>query len=176
MTIVGKTDPGAWIDVDSNYDPASLVIDQQTGEFSFKAKFSSYGDNIVSFRATMEGKRTSTISFYVNYLPAKAEYSRNAWAMDYKQLRVIYEQWRGRVFLCNGKIVDVYYEGEKQFAVMDVGKEEQQLIILENQSDIGSFNVGGKYSVYADVAGRLFYKDGYNPYLIGRYATETTDD
>ena len=43
--------------------------------------------------------------------------------MDYKQLRVIYEQWRGRVFLCNGKIVDVYYEGEKQFAVMDVGKE-----------------------------------------------------
>ncbi len=55
MTIVGKTDPGAWIDVDSNYDPASLVIDQQTGEFSFKAKFSSYGDNIVSFRATMEG-------------------------------------------------------------------------------------------------------------------------
>lgn len=176
MTIVGKTDPGAWVTVDSNYDPSSLVIDQETGEFSFKAKFSSYGDNIVSFRASMEGKRDSTISFYVNYLPAKAEYSRNAWAMDYKQLRVIYEQWKGRVFLCNGKIVDMYYEGDKQFAVMDVGTEEQQLIILENQSDIGSFNVGAKYSVYADVAGRLFYKDGYNPYLIGRYATETTDD
>ena len=92
--------------------------------------------------------------------------------MDYAQLRLIYEQWHGRVFLCKGRIIDMYYENGVQYSVMDVGTEsEQQLIILENQSDVGSLNPGAYYEIYADVAGRLFYKSGYCPYLIARYAT-----
>lgn len=171
MTITGKTDPGAWVAVDTDYDTSSLVLNQETGQFSFRAKFSTYGKNLVSFHASMAGKRDSIISFYVDYVPAKAEYSRNAWAMDYAQLRSLYEQWNGRVFLCKGKIVDMYYEGEMQYSVMDVGKDEPQLVILENQSDVGSLNIGAKYEVYADVAGRLLYKANYYPYLIARYAT-----
>ncbi len=169
MTINGKTDPGAWIEVDTEYDTGSLSVNQETGAFSFKARFSTFGDNLVRFRATQEGKRDSTISFNVKYLPAKAEYSRNAWAMDYKQLRSLYEQWHGRVFLCKGKIVDMYYENESQYAVMDVGKEESQLVILQNESEIGTLNVGGQYALYADVAGRLIYNANYYPYLIARY-------
>ena len=171
MTVSGKTEPGAWIEVDTSHDTSSVKIDQQTGEFSFRARFSTFGDNLVRLRATKEGKPDSEISFYVSYLPAKAEYSRNAWAMDYQQLRLIYEQWHGRVFLCKGRIVDMYYEGDTQYSVMNVGKNEEQLIILENQSDVGSLNVGANYEVYADVAGRLFYKSGYCPHLIARYAT-----
>jgi len=172
MTISGKTDPGAWIEVDTAHDKDSIVVNQETGVFSFKARFSAYGDNRVSFRATMDGKKDSEITFYVSYLPAKAEYSRNAWKMDYAQLRLIYEQWHGRVFLCKGRIIDMYYENGVQYSVMDVGTEsEQQLIILENQSDVGSLNPGAYYEIYADVAGRLFYKSGYCPYLIARYAT-----
>ncbi len=171
MTVSGKTEPGAYIEVDTSHDASSVKIDQATGEFSFRARFSVFGDNLVRFRATKEGKPDSEISFYVSYLPAKAEYSRNAWAMDYQQLRLIYEQWHGRVFLCKGRIVDMYYEGETQYSVMNVGKDEEQLIILENQSDVGSLNVGAYYEVYADVEGRLFYKSGYCPHLIARYAT-----
>lgn len=171
MTVSGKTEPGAWIEVDTSHDTSSVRINQESGEFSFRARFSVFGDNLVRFRATKEGKPDSEISFYVSYLPAKAEYSRNAWAMDYQQLRLIYEQWHGRVFLCKGRIVDMYYEGETQYSVMNVGKDEEQLIILENQSDVGSLNVGAYYEVYADVAGRLFYKSGYCPHLIARYAS-----
>ena len=171
MTVSGKTDPGAWITVDSAYDSSSLIIDQETGKFSFKATFSEFGDNLVSFRASKDGLKDSTISFYVNYLPAKAEYTRNAWKMDYKQLRLYYEQWKNRVFLCKGKIVDSYYTDDVQYSVMDVGSDdEQQLLVLENRSDIQSMNIGGTYSVYADVAGRLFYGTNYVPYLIARYS------
>ncbi len=171
MTVSGKTEPGAWIEVDTSHDTTSLRINQETGDFSFRARFSVFGDNLVRFRATKEGKPDSEISFYVSYIPAKAEYSRGAWAMDYQQLRLIYEQWHGRVFLCKGRIVDMYYEGETQYSVMNVGKDEEQLIVLENQSDVGSLNVGAYYEVYADVAGRLFYKSGYCPHLVARYAS-----
>ena len=171
MTVSGKTEPGAWIEVDTSHDTTSLRINQETGDFSFRARFSVFGDNLVRFRATKEGKPDSEISFYVSYIPAKAEYSRSAWAMDYQQLRLIYEQWHGRVFLCKGRIVDMYYEGETQYSVMNVGKDEEQLIVLENQSDVGSLNVGAYYEVYADVAGRLFYKSGYCPHLVARYAS-----
>lgn len=171
MTVSGRTDPGAWIEIDTLHDSSSVKVDQQTGEFSFKARFSSYGENLVKFRATMPGKKDSEISFFVNYIPAKAEYSRNAWAMDYQQLRLIYEQWTGRVFLCKGRIVDMYYENGIQYSVMDVGENEEQLIILENQSDVGSLNIGARYEVYADVAGRLFYDTSYCPHLVARYAS-----
>lgn len=175
MTITGKTDPNAWITVDTEYDTKSLIIDQETGKFSFKAKFKTYGDNLVSFHASMDGKKDSNISFYVKYVPAKAEYSRNAWAMDYKQLRTLYEQWHGRVFLCKGKIVDTFFVNETQYSVMDVGKDEQQFVILENQSDVGSLQMGAKFEVYADVSGRQLYKANYYPCLIARYASQVAN-
>jgi len=173
MTVSGKTEPGAMIVVDSDYDRSSLVIDQATGKFSFKATFSTYGRNLVSFRATMEGRKDSSLSFYVSYLPAKAEYTRNAWKMDYAQLRLYYEQWNGRVFLCMGKIVDSFIQDGTRLAVMNVGNDSDvKLVVLENQSDIGRFNVGEEYAVYADVSGRLFYSDNYYPYLIARYSRD----
>lgn len=170
MTISGKTEPGAWISVDTDYDRDSLVVDQQTGKFSFKAKFSGFGNNLVSFRATKEGRRDSSISFYVKYLPAKAEYTRNAWTMDYAQLSLYYEQWGGKVFLCMGKIVDIKDENGIRYSIMNVGNENDvKLVALENQSNVGQLAVGNEYAIYADVAGRLFYNDKYIPYLIARY-------
>lgn len=170
MTVTGVTDPGAWIEVDTPYDADSLIVDQSTGKFSFKAKFSTYGDNLVKFRAVKTGLKDSTISFAVNYLPAMAEYSRHAWRMDYKQLRTLYEQWNGRIFLCEGTIVAGFLVDEVQYAVMDVSKTaEAQWIVLQNQSNTGTMNVGAKYSVYADVSGRYFYNAAYYPMLTARY-------
>ena len=173
MTISGKTEPGATVTVDTDYERGSLQLDQSTGKFSFRARFSAYGKNLVSFRASMDGRRDSAISFYVDYLPAKAEYTRNAWKMDYAQLRLYYEQWNGRVFLCIGKVVDSYTESGTTYAIMNVGNDaDVKLVALENQSNVGRLLPGEEYALYADVAGRLFYDSNYIPYLIARYSRD----
>ncbi len=173
MTVSGRTEPGAWITVDTDYERDSLKIDQQTGKFSFRAKFSTYGKNLVSFRSSIAGKRDSSLSFYVDYLPAKAEYTRNAWMMDYAQLRMYYEQWNGRVFLCIGKIVDTVTESGTSYAIMNVGNDSDvKLVALENQSNVGRLLAGEEYAMYADVVGRIFYNDNYIPYLIARYSRD----
>jgi hypothetical protein len=109
----------------------------------------------------------------VDYLPAKAEYTRNAWQMDYAQLTRYYEQWHGRVFLCIGKIVDTITSGDKTLSIMNVGNSENvKLVALENQSNQGRFLQGEEYALYSDVAGRVFYGDTYIPYLIARYTKD----
>lgn len=169
MAVTGKAEPGAYISVDTDHIAESLSIDMETGEFSFIAKFSALGDNIVRFRATKDGKEDAVISFTVYYLPTLAEYSAGAWRMDYKQLRVLFEQWNGRVFQCKGEIVDVINENNASYIVMDVGDEEQQLVVLENLTSIKSPTLGRSYEAWADVNGRYMYQANYYPLLKARY-------
>ena len=144
-------------------------MDVSTGEFSFIAKFDHLGDNVVRFRATMDGRQDAVISFTVNYKPTLAQYSANAWKMDYEQLRKYFENWIERVFLCKGTIVDVFTEEGVEYMVMDVGTSgEQQLVILENYTGI-SPSIGPRYAAYADVTGRHFYQSNYYPMLAARY-------
>ena len=125
---------------------------------------------MVRFRATREGKEDAVISFTVNYLPSLAEYSAKAWAMDYKQLKSLFEQWNGRVFQCKGELIDSFTEGDTQYVVMDVGdSNEQQLVILENKSSMTSPTLGRRYVAYADVSGQHMYKSNYYPMLVARY-------
>lgn len=168
--ISGRTEPGASIVVDSSFVYNSIEVNQETGEFSFIAQFSTIGDNLVRFRAVKEGKQDSTIAFNMYYLPSIAEYSRNAWKMDYEQLKTLYEAWHGRIFECNGVVVDSFVEGTTQYILMDVSTtDEPQLLILENLSSLGSVSDGGKYRAYADVSGRYFYNNEYIPMLVARY-------
>ena len=170
MAVTGKTEPGATISVDTDHMEESVSIDMQTGRFSFIAKFSTIGDNVVRFRASKPGKRDAVISFTVDYLPSLAEYSAKAWAMDYPQLRSMYAQWAGRVFQCKGEIVDAVHDGDTTYLIMDVGgSEEQQLLALENRSSLASPTLGRRYVAYADVAGQYMYHNKYYPMLIARY-------
>lgn len=170
MAITGKTEPGAIISVDTDYVEESLSTDLETGRFSFIAKFSTVGENVVRFRASREGKQDAVISFNVNYLPSLAEYSAKAWAMDYGQLRLMFEQWYGRVFQCKGELIDTFTDGDKSYVVMDVGDEtQQQLIVLENRSSLTSPTLGRRYTAYADVDGQHMYKSEYYPKLVARY-------
>lgn len=170
MAITGKAEPGAFISVDTDYMEESLSVDMQTGRFSFIARFSTVGENVVRFRASMPGKKDASISFTVNYLPSLAEYSSKAWAMDYDRLRLMFEQWNGRVFQCRGELVDAFSDGNKSYVVMDVGgTREQQLIILENRSSAASPALGRRYTAYADVDGQYMYKSQYYPKLVARY-------
>ena len=124
----------------------------------------------ISVDTDKPGKQDAVISFPVNYLPSLAEYSAKAWAMDYSQLKLMFEQWNGRVFQCRGELVDAFTDDEKSYLVMDVGDEtEQQLIILENRSATASPTLGRRYVAYADVSGQHMYRSQYYPKLIARY-------
>ena len=170
MAVTGKAEPGSIISVDTDYMEDSLSVDYETGRFSFIARFSTVGENVVRFRASKEGKQDAVISFTVDYLPSLAEYSAKAWALDYSQLKLMYEQWNGRVFQCRGELIDNFTDDEKSYLVMDVGDEtQQQLIILENRTSTTSPTLGRRYVAYADVSGQHMYKSQYYPKLICRY-------
>jgi hypothetical protein len=89
--------------------------------------------------------------------------------MDYKQLKSLFAQWNGRVFLCRGEIIDAVTEGETTYLIMDVGDADQQLLVLENQTSITAPTLGRRYIAYADVSGQYMYKAEYYPMLIARY-------
>ncbi len=171
MTIEGKCEPGAVITVDTPYIPESLVQDMTTGEFSFIAMLEELGDNTISFRASMEGRQDAVVSFTVKYKPTLARYSANAWAMDYDQLRLYYETWEGRVFLCKGPLVDVITGDDgKTYMVMNVNPNgDPKYVILENDTSLTSPTLGPSYSAYADVSGRYYYQENYYPLLVARY-------
>ena len=170
MAVTGTTEPGAMISVDTDHIEESLSVDMQTGRFSFIANFTTYGENIVRFRASMPGKEDAVISFNVNYKPSLAEMSGRAWAMDYKQLRVMFENWRYQSFACKGQIIDSFTDDEgASFMVMDVGTDERQLVILENQSSVTNPTLGRRYLAYAYVDGQMMYQSQYYPKLIALY-------
>jgi len=174
MAITGRTEPGAMISIDTDHVEKSVSIDMETGEFSFIAKFSTIGDNIVRFRATREGDQDAIISFNVYYIPSLAEYSADAWRMDYAQLRVLFEQWHGRKFQCKGEIIDMVIDGEDTYLIMDVGADTQQLVVLRNLSSTKNVTLGRSYEAWADVEGRYMYKANYYPLLISRYMDMTS--
>ncbi|MBR6767447.1 MAG: hypothetical protein IKM02_05800, partial [Clostridia bacterium] len=173
MAITGKTEPGAMISIDTPHLEKSVFIDMETGEFSFIAQFSDIGDNIVRFRATREGDQDAVVNFTVYYLPSLAEYSSEAWRMDYSQLRILFEQWHGRKFQCKGEIIDMVVEDDATYLVMDVGDETQQLVVLKNLSSTKNVTLGRSYEAWADVDGRYMYKANYYPMLIARYMDMT---
>ena len=101
----------------------------------------------------------------MNYVPSLAVYSAAAWKMDYQQLRTLFEQWTGQVFLCEGPVVDVFEAEGVQYIVMDVGKDGvEQLVVLENLSK-NTPSIGPSYTAYADVNDRYMYNSKYYPKL-----------
>ena len=174
MAVTGTAEPGAMISVDTDYIPESLTVDATTGRFSFISRFATYGENIIRFRASMPGKEDAVISFAVNYKPSLAEMSDRAWAMDYEQLRVLFENWRYQSFACKGQILDSFTGDDgKPYLVMDVGKDERQLIILENQSSLANPTLGRRFMAYAYVDGQQMYQSQYYPKLIALYLDVT---
>lgn len=170
MTISGTIDPSATLVVDTEHVPNSIKISQD-GSFSFKAKFTTIGDNTVTFRAQKPGLTDSVVSVTVNYVPSLNDYSRKAWKMDYKNLLLAYRQWHGKIFKCVGPIVEIIQD-ETPLLVMNVGTEEvPQYLILDNASKVTSPSLGTVYTAYADVAGNgnYFYKEDYCPRLTARY-------
>ncbi len=170
MSISGTIDPSATLVVDTEHVQDSIRISQD-GSFSFKAKFTTIGDNTVTFRAQKPGLTDSVVSVHVNYVPSLNDYSRKAWKMDYKNLLLTYRQWYGKIFKCVGPVVEIIQD-ETPLLVMNVGTEDApEYVILDNASKVASPSVGTTYTAYADVAGNgnYFYSNVYCPRLTARY-------
>lgn len=175
-TIKGVIEEGASLSVETTYIPQSLIVDPVTGQFSFIAKLTNFGNNTVRFRVTKEGKQDAVVTLGVEYFPTLGDYTKNAWAMNYDQLRNLYEQWSGQVFSCKGVIIDIYESNGASYLVMDVGSDGiEQLVILENKSAVAEPYIGQKCNAYADVNGRSMYKDQYYPMLTARYIYYTKE-
>ena len=174
MTVSGTIDPNATLVIDSPYVQDSVTIDSTTGEFSFKAKFDKIGENEIVVRATQEGKKESKLSFTVDYLPNITEYSSNAWKMDYKQLSQYTNNWIGRIFLCEGTVLDTAMEDEITILYMDVSPDSDgsQVVAIYNLTSQASFEVGKEYKIFADVRGMATYNKTGIPALNGRYLSE----
>ena len=52
---------------------------------------------------------------------------------------------------------------------MDVGKNDPQLVILQNHSAVAKPQIGQRCTALADVTGRSMYQDQYYPMLAARY-------
>lgn len=169
-TISGRIESGASLIVDTPYVHDSMIHDSTTGNFTFVAKLTSFGENVVRFRAKMDGRQDAVVSVTVDYTPTEDDYAGSAWGMDYKQLCALYEQWNGKVFRCDGVIADVFTEGSEEYLVMDVSTDHSgQYLILQNKSAVAKPVAGQKCVIFADVCGRSMYKDEYYPMLAARY-------
>lgn len=169
MVIRGAVDPQAQLIIESNYDPATLSIDEK-GNYSFAAVFDHYGDNAVTLRACKDGCEDSVVSFNVYYVPAIGEYSRTAWKMDYQNLLYCWQEWDGRVFACTGTIAAIM-EDDPETLVIDISDDGSgRYLVIKNMSDKEITQVGARYTIYADVSGQADYEGRTYTRLIGRYA------
>ncbi|HIU45632.1 MAG TPA: hypothetical protein IAC59_00050 [Candidatus Fimadaptatus faecigallinarum] len=182
VTISGTFEPGATVTV----SPAAVSseVDSVNGTFRFEMNLTRIGDNTITITASEPGKEDSVITHNVYYLPTEAEYSAKAWKMDYSALLNYYEVWVGRIFLCQGEVVELLPEPtpdpnateapasadttiSNQLLLLNVGEDKEQLVYIENYSNV-VVEAGKSYKMFADVVG---LKSGY-PYLIARYVYE----
>ena len=168
-TIRGAVDPTAQLTVESPYEDGTFHVNED-GTFSFIATFDHYGYNTVRLRATKEGKEDAEIAYDIYYCPTIGEYTRSAWAMDYRQLLYCWDIWEGKVFRCHGLITEVR-SLEPNVVVIDVSETGTgQYLVIENCSDLPITEPGGIYTIYADVYGQDEVDGQKVTRLYGRYA------
>ena len=150
--IGGTTLPGATISVDSPHE--NLKQDMATGDFSFMPLFSKLGNNDVVIRASYEGKADSVISHTVYYMPNADIYTRRAWDLDsqYNDLVNYINIRKGTIYMGIGTIERIISTAP-QMAVMNIGSETfEKLVMIENSSKT-TWAVGEKYRIYGDAYG-----------------------
>ena len=151
-SIGGTTLPGATISVDFPHE--NLKQDMATGDFSFMPLFSKLGNNDVVIRASYEGKADSVISHTVYYMPNADIYTRRAWDLDsqYNDLVNYINIRKGTIYMGIGTIERIISTAP-QMAVMNIGSETfEKLVMIENSSKT-TWAVGEKYRIYGDAYG-----------------------
>ena len=163
-SISGTTLPGASITIESPHE--DLTLDPATGNFKFKPIFPTLGNNEVIIRASYEGRKDSVISHTVYYMPNADVYTRRAWDLDaqYTDLINYISIRKGVIYTGTGTVVRIISTAP-QMAIMNIGTETlEKLVMIENSSKT-TWAVGTKYRIYGDVYGLY----GNMPRLTVRY-------
>ena len=153
-TISGSTLPGATITVESPHE--NLVVNHETGEFSFKPLFPVLGNNDVVIRSSFEGRADSVITHTVYFMPTADVYTRRAWDLDTQYSDLInYMELRkrnGTIYVGTGVIKRIISTAP-QMAIMDIGTESfEKLVLLENSSKT-TWALGVRYRIYGEAFG-----------------------
>ena len=153
-TISGTTLPGATITVESPHE--DLTVNSETGEFQFKPLFPVLGNNDVVIRASFEGRADSVITHTVYFMPTADVYTRRAWDLDSQYSDLInYMDLRkrnGTIYVGTGVIKRIISTAP-QMAVMDIGTEHfEKLVLLENSSKT-TWTIGTRYRIYGEAFG-----------------------
>lgn len=151
-SISGTTLPGATITVEFPHE--NLKVDPATGSFSFTPLFSKLGNNDVVIRASYEGKADSVITHTVYYMPNADIYTRRAWDLDsqYTDLINYINIRKGTIYTGTGTVERII-SSTPQMAIMNIGSETfEKLVMIENSSKT-TWEVGTKYKIYGDAYG-----------------------
>ena len=151
-SIGGTTLPGANITVDFPHE--NLKLNMETGDFSFTPLFSKLGNNDVVIRASYEGKADSVISHTVYYMPNADIYTRRAWDLDsqYNDLINYINIRKGTIYMGVGTVERIISTAP-QMAILNIGSETfEKLVLIENSSKT-TWVVGEKYRIYGEAYG-----------------------
>ena len=149
----------------ADLDITSMATD---GSFSFQAKFDKIGDNTIIITADYPGKATTRVEHIVNYVPNIVDYSKRAWSAtrDYTDLlnNLDLRKANSQIYECKGVITSIETT-KPQRAYMNVGTEDNPLILYVENSSKTTWEEGQSYRLYGDVYGMYNSK----PWLIVRY-------
>ena len=153
-SIGGTTLPGATIEID--FPHRKLEQNLETGRFSFVPLFSKLGNNDVVIRASYDGKADSEITHTVYYMPNADLYTRRAWDLDSQYSDLInyigLRKQQGTIYMGEGIITSII-STTPQMAIMNIGTETlEKLVMIENSSKT-TWNVGTRYKIFGDVYG-----------------------
>lgn len=168
MTVRGTTLPGAIVKVLSPYRDLNITHMETDGSFEFTAKFEHIGNNTITITVDYPGKQTTRVDHIVYYVPNIDIYSRKAWdiqtqytdLMDNLNIRKANSQ----IYVCKGKILSIDTT-KPQRAFMNVGTDENPIVIYVENSTKTTWEAGTYYRLYADAYGMYDSK----PWLIARY-------
>ena len=168
MTIRGTTLPGVTLSIATGYENLDISELSTRGKFSFNAKFITIGTNDIIIRVEKDGLSSELVK-KVYYVPYASTYTPKAWPMDAANYIDFLNNTstrvsRTQIYVCIGTITELL-SGKPQLALMDTGTDgSERHVLIENMSG-ETWEVGGRYRVYADAYGIY---DG-KPRLVGRY-------
>lgn len=168
MTVRATTLPGAVVKVLSPYTDLDITNTATDGSFSFKAVFDKIGNNTIIITADYPNKKTTRVEHVVYYVPNVDVYSRKAWdikeqytdLMDNLELR----KSKSQIYVCEGVITSIETT-KPQRAFMNVGTEENPLLVYVENSSRTTWEEGVSYRLFGDAYGMYDSK----PWLVVRY-------
>lgn len=148
--IRGRTSPNAAISTDLEIQN-EIVFDNETGEFSFRARAPTLGLTPGTITATLSDGQTSQIPLAIFRETTADVYTRRAWSPNFNSLLADPSLNNGQIFLITGTITDILLRGRKNDFVVNISSdaETQHLFFVEFWGNF-DFETGDSIRVFGN--------------------------